>query len=110
MEETTNLINNEHKKEQTVIEVKTKENYSKKEFKQKQKSKSKIRRSKLKNLKDLPDTIKISIIIIVLILLISFIFNFTQYIIKPLFDIMFLGLILSLNIFQKIKNLITKKI
>lgn len=110
MEETTNLINNERKKDQTIIDVKTKENHSKKELKQKQKAKTKIKSSKLKNLKELPDSIKFSIIIIVLILLISFIFNFTKYIIKPLFGIMFLGLILSLNVFQKIKFFMAKKL
>lgn len=95
MEEANKLIN-EEKKENIRINVNIPNKKTKTVTK---KGKKKI----MKRFSAISDKVKFAFVIILLVMMFSFIMHLTKYIIKPLFAIMFIGLLISLNIFEKIK-------
>ena len=95
MEESNQLIKDE-KKENIRINVNI-PNKKAKTFKKKGKKKI------IKRFSEISDKVKFAFIIILLVMIFSFMMHLTKYIIKPLFAIMFIGLLISLNIFEKIK-------
>lgn len=94
-EESKELINND-KKDHTVINV----NVPNKKIKIQTK---RVKKKIMKRFSEISDKVKFAFVIILLVMIFSFMMHLTKYIIKPLFAIMFIGLIISLNIFEKIK-------